>query len=82
MNTLSFHTKAIMNISGARILVRGETSDKILYANVQNMNSSQVVYCNGVAKISVRAEDIQQKCAHQRLLKHFEKFIKTISTKI
>ena len=34
---------------GARILVRGETSEKISY-----MNSSQVLYCNGVAKISVR----------------------------
>ena len=48
----------------ARILVGGE-SDKISY-----MISSQVLYCNGVAKISVR-EDIQQKCTHQRLLKFF-----------
>ena len=48
----------------------GGTSDKISY-----MNSSQVLYCNGVAKISVRV-DIQQKCTHQRLLKNFEKFIK------
>ena len=34
---------------GARILVWGGISEKISY-----MNSSQVLYCNGVAKISVR----------------------------
>ena len=33
---------------GARFWFRGGTSDKISY-----MNSSQVLYCNGVAKISV-----------------------------
>ena len=49
----------------ARILVRGGTSNKISY-----MNFSQVLYCNGVAKISVRG-DIQQKCTYQ---KNFEKF--------
>ena len=70
MNTLSFLYKAIMHSSGTRILVRGGgTSDKILYANVQNMNFSQVLYCNGPAKISVRG-DIQQKCTHQTLLKN------------
>ena len=46
--------------------VGGGTSDKISY-----MISSQVLYCNGVAKISVR-EDIQQKCTYQRL----ENFLK------
>ena len=39
----------------------GGTSDKISY-----MNSIQFLYCNGIAKISVRG-DIQQKCTHQRL---------------
>ena len=44
------------------------------------MNLSQVLYCNGVAKISVGG-DIQQKCTHQRLLKNFEKFIKKFAQK-
>ena len=52
---------------GAKILVRGVTSDKISY-----MISSQVLYCNGVSKISVRRRDIQQKCTHHRLLKIFQ----------
>ena len=50
----------------------GGTSDKISY-----MNSSQVLYCNGVAKVSVLG-DIQQKCTLQRILKNFEKFIKNM----
>ena len=52
----------------ARNLVGG-TLDKISY-----MNSFQVLYYNGVAKISLRGRDIQQKYTHQRLLKNFEKF--------
>ena len=52
------------------------TSDKISY-----MISSQVLYCNGVAKISVRRRDIQQKCTHQRLLKNFEKILKKFAQK-
>ena len=53
----------------------GGASDKISF-----MISSKILYCNGVAKISVR-EDIQQKCTHQRLLNNFLKFIQ-ICTKI
>ena len=63
---------------GARIFV-GDTSDKISY---EYMISSQVLYCNGVAKISVRRRDIQQKCTHERLVKNFEKLIKKICAKI
>ena len=48
------------------------TSDKISY-----MNSTKVLYCNGVAKISVQG-DIQQKFTHLRVLKNFEKFIKIL----
>ena len=48
----------------------GGTSDKSSY-----MNSSQVLYCNGVAKISVLG-DIHQECTRQTLLKNIEKFIK------
>ena len=44
---------------------KGGTSDKISY-----MVSVQVLYCNGIEKISVRG-DIQQKCTHQNLLKNF-----------
>ena len=55
-----------MNRGGARILVRGGgTSDKISY-----MNLNKALYCNGVAKISVRG-DIQQKFTHQILFKKF-----------
>ena len=50
----------------------GGTSDKSSY-----MNSSQVLYCNGVAKISVLG-DIQQECTRQTLLKNIEKFIKDL----
>ena len=40
------------------------TSEKNSY-----MNSSQVLYCNGVAKISVRG-DIQHECTRQRHMKN------------
>ena len=59
----------------ARILVWGRTSDKISY-----MISSQVLYCNGIVKISIR-EDNQQKCTYQRLLKSFLKFINKFAQK-
>ena len=62
---------------GARILVRGGTSDKISY-----MNCSQVLYCNGVAKISVRGGDIQQKCSHQRFFEKFWKIYKKFAQKL
>ena len=50
----------------------GGTSDNIRY-----INSSQVLYCNGIAKISVLG-DIQQKCTHRKRKKNFEKFIKNL----
>ena len=55
----------------ARILVRGggDIGQNFIH------DFSQVLYCNGVAKISVR-KDIQQKCTHQRRLKIFKKFLK------
>ena len=42
---------------------------------ISYMNFSQVMYCNGVTKISVE-ENILQKCTHQRNLKIFEIFKK------
>ena len=58
-----------MNRGGARILVRGgETSDKISY-----MNLTQALYCNGVAKISVRKGGPSAKMYSANT---FEKFIK------
>ena len=53
----------------------GGTSDKISY-----MNSSQVLYCNGLAKI-LALEGHSAKMYSSILLKFFEKFIK-ICTKI
>ena len=47
----------------------GGTSDKISY-----MNSSQVLYCNGVAKISVLGGH-SAKSTHQSILENFFKFI-------
>ena len=44
----------------------GGTSDKISY-----MNSSQVLYCNGVAKISVLGG--HSACTYQRMLKNLKK---------
>ena len=56
----------------------GGTSDKISY-----IKSFQVLYCNGVAKISVRGGGgTQQECTHQRLLKNFEKFIKNLQNNL
>ena len=65
-----YTTHYLSNFS--RILVRRETSDKI-----SHMNSTIVLYCNGIAKISVRG-DIQQKCIYQRLSTMFEKFMKNL----
>ena len=48
----------------------GGTSNKFSY-----MNSSQVLYCIGVAKIEVLVGHYNV-CIHQRLLKNFGKLIK------
>ena len=47
------------------------TSDKISY-----INSSQVQYCNGVAKISVLKKTFSENVLIKDILKNFEKFIK------
>ena len=51
----------------------GETSNKISY-----MNSSQVLYCNYIAKISVRGGGYLAKMYSS---KTFEKFIKNLQKK-
>ena len=59
---------------GARIFVLG-TSDKISY-----MNSSEVLYCNGVVKISVGGT-FSKNVLIKELLTNFEKFIKQFAQK-
>ena len=55
----------------------GGTSDKI-----SHMNSTQVLYCNSVAKISVGGTFSKNVLIiHQRLLKNFEKFKKIFAQK-
>ena len=58
--------KHVPSVAAPGFRFGGGSSDRISY-----MNSSQVLYCNGVAKISVgeRAK-IQLKCTHKRLLKN------------
>ena len=53
--TIQFTAVAAQDFGG------GGTSDKISF-----MSSTQVLYCDGVALISVWG-DIQQKCTHQKL---------------
>ena len=52
------------------------TSDKISY-----MNSSQVLYCNGVAKISVLKRHSARMYSSKTFGKNFEKFIKQFAKK-
>ena len=77
LDTNVYFIYVYLTVAAPRFWFKGRgTLDKISY-----MNSSQVLYCNGVAKISV-LKDIQRKCTHQRLLKTFRKISKTICTKI
>ena len=65
-----FHI-CLSHSGGAKILVwGGGTSDKISY-----MNSSQVLYCNGVPKIWVLKRH-SARMYSSNTLKNFEKFIK------
>ena len=55
----------------------GGTSDKISY-----MNSSQVLYCNGVPKISVlKRHSARMYSSKTFVFKNFEKFIKQFAQK-
>ena len=57
-------------------LGEGGTSDKISY-----MNSSQVLYCNDVAKISVLKRHSARMYSSKTFDKNFEKFIKQFAQK-
>ena len=54
----------------------GGTLDKISY-----INSSQVLYCNGVAKISVLKRHSARMYSSKTFEKKFEKFIKQFAQK-
>ena len=67
----------VVPVATQELWFEGGTSNKILYSY---MNSTQVLYCNGVVKISVRG-NIHQKFTHQRLLKKFFKVCRKFAQK-
>ena len=54
---MSIAVRCMFNSSGSRILVWRGTSDKISY-----MNSTQVLYCNDIAKISIQGKTFKISC--------------------